>query len=115
MSETPREIVALEAARSALASALAGSAHWVRAVRAVLPIARALHERRRIPEHTFLLMRGFESETDHWPAGDDRSNYSGEYLAELDAAVAEYTERRRSELEEASREVIRAIDRTMGV
>lgn len=57
-------------------------------------------------DDVFLLIQGFESETDGYPLGETRSVWSPEYLRSADASVLAYVERARDSIKAVCREII---------
>ncbi|MEW6639818.1 MAG: DUF2489 domain-containing protein [Pseudomonadota bacterium] len=58
-------------------------------------------------DEVFLAIRAIESETDHFPIGDQRANRAPEALKKLDQKVEEYLADARDDIYEACREIIR--------
>ena len=59
------------------------------------------------PEHdVFLTIRALESETDWFPVGVTRSNFSEDYLKRADVEMADYLENSRIDILTACQEII---------
>jgi len=107
-----RDAAPKKAELAAIASAmLEGRVHLIEGVRKITELR---HEVGCADDEIFMPIRAIESETDHFPAGAQRSRCSKEYLARADAEVHRYLEDAKSDIFAACREILRAYGEPSG-
>ena len=62
-------------------------------------------------DKSFLALAGMESETDHWPLGEAKENYSPAYLQKVEKEEREYLASARDEIVQACREIIEKLSK----
>jgi hypothetical protein len=87
---------------------VAGDVDPLEGCRAMVHLGAKLADRDR-DDPDFLVLRGIESETDHFPMGLVRKHWDVGALTEQDRKRAEYIERNRAQLIEACWSVIRRL------
>lgn len=84
-------------------SMLSGELHLIEGVRRLCDLRSEIDD----PEnHVFLAIRGIESETDHFPIGQARSNCDPNYLNKLDAEMESYLSEAQGDILHACEEII---------
>lgn len=82
---------------------LAGSVNLIEGMRRICALRFVIDDP---TNEIFLPIRAMESETDSFPLGATRSNYSGDYLARADAEMERYLTSAREEILRSCREII---------
>ena len=84
-------------------SMLVGDMNLIKGIRRICKLRFAVED----PENeVFLAIRGIESETDTYPVGRVRSNYSPEYLQLMDVEMQSYLAQAKGDIFQACQEII---------
>jgi hypothetical protein len=82
---------------------LAGDMNLIEGIRQICSLRFAVAD----PENeVFLAIRGIESETDTFPIGQMRSNYSQEYLQRMDFEMQSYLAEAKDDIRQACQEIV---------
>ena len=83
---------------------LSGKMHLIEGVRQICSLRFDVND----PENVvFLVIRGIDSETDHFPLGSVRSYCNSDYLHEMDIEIGNYLENARADILKSCQEIIR--------
>ena len=83
---------------------LSGGMHPIAGIRQILSLSNAIGD---AGEEVFASLRAIDSETDHFPVGDQRSNWDPEILKRVDEEIRDYLEDAKGDIAEACNEVVK--------